>query len=103
MARHRNVHSNALCLDFWINLSDSPGCYRCLKIVFSPAVLKGKQALAHWIAVADSAIVDKRELCVAPAEQIPSDLASKRPRSEQQAFGFLEHIQVQIGRLSPLH
>ena len=76
MAGHRNIHRKALSLHFRIYLSDSHGSYRRLEIVFSSAIFESKQALTHRIAIANTTIIDKCELGVAPAEQIPGDLAS---------------------------
>ena len=92
MPGHGYVHCDALSLDLWIDLSDSTSCRRRLEVVLRPTVIEGEQALANWIAVADSTIVDEGELSVAPTEQIPRDLTTKRSRSKQEAFGFFEDI-----------
>ena len=103
MARHWNVHCYALSFHFRVDFCDSFRSDLSLEVVLRSAILKCKQALAHRVTVAHATIVNKGQLGVAPAEQVPGDLAAKRSRSKQKALGFLENLQVEIRRLPPLH
>ena len=65
---HRNIHRHTLSFDFGVDLRDSPCCNLSFEVIVSSAIFEGKQALSHRIAVANSAIVNKCELYVSPAE-----------------------------------
>ena len=94
MTWHRDVQLIATSLYLRVHLCQSLGRDLCLEVVLGSAVLESEETLSHRVAVADLAIVNEGNLCVAPTEKVSCDLASKGTRPKKQALGLFEYFQV---------
>jgi len=101
--RHRDAHDDTSRVDLRVDFLEPPRRDLCLEVVFSLAVLKGEQALAHRVAVAHSPVVNKSDIFIAPTEEVSTDLAAKRARAEEQTLALLQDVEVELRGLPPLH
>lgn len=103
VTRHWDTHSDTLSLDLRVDLGKPTGRNLSLEVVLSTTILKCEQALPDRVTVADSSIVNECKFGVAPAKQIPRNLASKRAGAQQQALRFFENVKIELRCLSPFH
>jgi len=63
---HRNIHNNTLSFNFRVDFRDSACCNLRFEVIIGSAIFERKKALAHWIAITHSTVVNERELYVSP-------------------------------------
>lgn len=86
VARHGNLHNNALGVHAGVNFLESFSCNRGLVVIRLLRVLKSEKALSHGVTERNFTAVNECDfLGVAPSQEIPTDLAAEGASSEKQA------------------
>lgn len=103
MPRHRDLQHFAPRRHHREHLEQSLRCDGRFEIIGLDRVFVGEETLSNRIRIRYLPGIDKRDLSVAPADEVPGDLAPKTARSEHEAAGLLEDVEVEALDLPPFH